>query len=133
MASGLPVKFLGKVSSEEAQAQIANAQLLVLPSECFEGFPMVVREAFAFGTPVAVSNLGPLPSIVENGKSGIVFEPANPQSLLQEVRNAWENKGYLAKLGRSARLEFESKYTEEANYATLMDIYRKAIEVSRNE
>lgn len=132
MAEGLPVRFLGQVGSEDAQAQIAGARLLVLPSECFEGFPMVVREAFAFGTPAAVSNLGPLPTIVEHGKSGIVFQPANPQSLLQEIRTAWETPGLLARLGQGARAEFASKYTEEANYATLMEIYRQAIEVSRN-
>jgi glycosyltransferase involved in cell wall biosynthesis len=132
MATGLPVRFLGQVGAEEAQAQIAGARLLVLSSECFEGFPMVVREAFAFGTPAAVSDLGPLPTIVEHGKSGIVFQPANPQSLLQEVRAAWETPGLLERLGQGARAEFASKYTEEANYATLMEIYRKAIEVSRN-
>jgi glycosyltransferase involved in cell wall biosynthesis len=58
MAAGLPVRFLGQVDAAEAQRQIAQASLLVLPSECFEGFPMVVREAFAFGTPAAVSDLG---------------------------------------------------------------------------
>lgn len=132
MATGLPVRFLGQVSAEEAQAQIAGARLLMLSSECFEGFPMVVREAFAFGTPAAVSDLGPLPTIVERGKSGVVFQPANPQSLLHEVRIAWETPGLLEQLGKGARVEFENKYTEEANYASLMEIYRKAIEVSRN-
>lgn len=132
MAEGLPVRFLGQVGAEDAQAQIAGARLLVLPSECFEGFPMVVREAFAFGTPAAVSNLGPLPTIVEHGKSGMVFQPGDSQSLLHEVRHAWVTPGLLERLGQGARAEFASKYTEEANYAALMEIYRQAIEVSRN-
>jgi glycosyltransferase involved in cell wall biosynthesis len=132
MAAGLPIRFLGQVSADDAQQEIANARLQILPSECFEGFPMVVREAFAFGTPAAVSDLGPLPYIVEHGKSGIVFKPANPQSLLQEVRTAWVTPGLLERLGQGARLEFEEKYTEEANYATLMEIYREAIVVSRH-
>ncbi|MBT8765791.1 glycosyltransferase family 4 protein [Metapseudomonas boanensis] len=132
MAAGLPVSFLGQVSAEQAQAQIAGARLLVLSSECFEGFPMVVREAFAFGTPAGVSDLGPLPTIVQHGKSGVVFQPSNPQSLLQEVRTAWETPGLLEQLGQGARAEFESQYTEEANFASLMDIYQQAIEVSRN-
>ncbi|MDO9313073.1 MAG: glycosyltransferase family 4 protein [Burkholderiaceae bacterium] len=132
MAEGLPVRFMGQLQAEKAQAEIANARLQILPSEWFEGFPMVVREAFAFGTPSAVSNIGPLPSIVEHRKSGIVFEPANPQSLLHEVRTAWEAPGLLERLGQGARAEFESKYTEEANYAALMEIYRQAIEVSHN-
>lgn len=132
MADGLPVRFLGQLSAKKAQAEIANASLQILPSECFEGFPMVVREAFAFGTPAAVSNIGPLPTIVGHKNNGIVFQPANPQSLLQEVRTAWETPGMLEQLGRGARAEFERKYTEEANYTTLMEIYRKAIEVSKN-
>lgn len=131
-AAGLPIQFLGQLSADQAQSEIANARLLVLPSECFEGFPMVVREAFAFGTPAAVSNLGPLPSIVEHGKSGIVFQPADPQSILKEVRTAWETPELLQRLGRGARAEFEIKYTEETNYAALIEIYQKAIEVSRN-
>lgn len=131
MADGLPVSFLGQLPAEKAQDEIANARLQILPSEWFEGFPMVVREAFAFGTPAAVSNIGPLPSIVEHGKSGIVFQPANPKSLLQQVRTAWETPGLLERLGWGARAEFENKYTEEANYATLMEIYRQAIKVSR--
>lgn len=128
MSVGLPVKFLGQVSSEEAQRQIAEAKLQILPSECFEGFPMVVREAFAFGTPAAVSNIGPLPCIVKHGASGLVFEPGNPDSLLQVVRSAWSKDGLLEQLAKGARREFLDKYTEEANYAQLMGIYEAALE-----
>lgn len=128
MAQGLQVKFLGQVSGEEAQRQIARAKLQILPSEWFEGFPMVVREAFAFGTPAAVSNIGPLPSIVKQGVSGLVFEPGNPDSLLQVVRLAWSQDGLLEQLGRGARQEFLDKYNEDANYAQLMGIYEAAIE-----
>lgn len=127
MAAGLPVRFLGQLSAAEAQQQIAEASLLVLPSECFEGFPMVVREAFAFGTPAAVSDLGPLPSIVKHGESGVVFEAGNPSSLLQELRQAWCTPGLLEQLGRGARAAFEAHYTEDANYRTMMLIYEKAM------
>lgn len=130
LSKGLPVRFLGQLSLAEAQSQIARARLLVLPSECFEGFPMVIREAFAFGTPVAVSEIGPLPVIVKCGLSGIVFEPSNPKSLLQEVRQAWQKPGFLERLGQGARLEFETKYTEGVNYDTLMEIYESALVVS---
>lgn len=128
MSVGLPVKFLGQVSGEEAQRQIAGAKLQILPSEWFEGFPMVVREAFAFGTPAAVSNIGPLPSIVKHGVSGLVFEPGNPDSLLQTVRSAWLQEGLLEQLGKGARQGFLDNYTEDANYAQLMGIYESALE-----
>lgn len=128
IAMDLPVEFVGQVSGAEAQRYIARAHLLILPSEWFEGFPMVIREAFALGTPVAVSDIGPLPSIVQQGKNGIVFEPANPESLLREVRAAWGTPGLLEKLGGGARAEFEEKYTENVNYEMLMQIYTKTME-----
>ena len=127
MAAGLAVRFLGQVDGAEAQRQIAHARLLVLPSECFEGFPMVVREAFAFGTPAAVSDLGPLPSIVTHGESGLVFEAANPESLLQTVRTAWQAPGMLQNLGQGARQAYDVLYNENANYQMLMQIYEQAI------
>ncbi len=127
MAVGLPVRFLGQVDATEAQRQIAQTSLLVLPSEWFEGFPMVVREAFAFGTPAAVSDLGPLPSIVRHGESGVVFEAGNPESLLYTVRTAWQAPGRLENLGQGARQAFDTLYNEEANYMTLMRVYGQAM------
>ena len=88
---------------------------------------MVVREAFAFGTPVAVSNIGPLPSIVEEGISGVVFETGQPASLMSVVRATWEEPEMLEKLGRGARQAFEILYNEDANYLMLMQIYERAI------
>ena len=88
---------------------------------------MVVREAFAFGTPAAVSNLGPLPSIVRHGESGLVFEAATPESLLQTVRTAWQAPGMLQNLGQGARQAYDVLYNENANYQTLMQIYGQAI------
>ncbi len=126
-AFGLPVQFLGQIFADRAQEQIANAKLLVLPSEWFEGFPMVVREAFAFGTPVAVSNIGPLPSIVEDGTSGIVFPASQANALLERVKNLWSQPSKLELMGANSRLEFERKYTEDANYEILMKIYDEAI------
>ena len=131
MSVGLRVEFLGQLNADDAQAAIARAKLLVLPSEWFEGFPMVLREAFAFGTPAAVSDIGPLPSLVRHNVSGVVFQPASPESLLRAVRAVWETPGLLERLGQGARSEFDAKYTEKANYAALMAIYQKAIDANR--
>jgi len=61
----------------------------------------------------------------------VVFEPANPDSLLSVVRTTWQTPGLLERLGQGARSEFEAKYTEAANYGTLMEIYRRALDVAR--
>lgn len=124
------IQFLGQLSSSEAERQIALAKLLILPSQWFEGFPMVIREAFAFGTPAAVSNIGPLPSIVKHGAQGVVFEAGNPNSLLVEVQKIWNDPVKLKKMSHNARNEFEQYYNEAANYKRLIEIYQQAQLVS---
>jgi len=85
--------FLGRLPSSAAENEIANARLLILPSIWFEGFPMVLREAFAFGTPAAVSDSGPLPRIVEDGRTGVVFRAGDHESLLHRVRTRLGSRG----------------------------------------
>jgi glycosyltransferase involved in cell wall biosynthesis len=130
-AAGLPITFTGGVAPARAQEEIANARLLILPSRWFEGFPMVIREAYAFGTPVAASSIGPLPQIVTQGAEGVHFEPDNARSLYESVSALWANPDELARMGAHARTTFARYYTEEANYETLMSIYESAIERNR--
>jgi glycosyltransferase involved in cell wall biosynthesis len=88
---------------------------------------MVLREAFAFGTPAAVSGLGPLPGLVEHGRAGLVFGAGDPASLLREVRTAWEAPGALEAKGAAARRAWQARYAERENAAALLEIYRQAI------
>ena len=122
------IYFLGQMAGSDAEHQIAKAKLLILPSVWFETFGMAVLSGFAFGTPAAVSDIGPLPSIVKDGDSGVVFSPGDVDSLLEKIRTAWETPGYLEELGLGARRAFENIYTEDANYKMLMKIYHAAKE-----
>lgn len=122
------IEFLGQKSPSEAAAEIGAARLLVVPSTWFEGFPLVLREAFAFGTPVAVSRVGSLPELVKDGAAGLVFEAGNAAALLEVVRAAWISPGQLPALSDAARARFEAHYSEGANLEALMRIYGAAVE-----
>ncbi len=126
------IHFPGPLESESAQEQIGQSRLLIMPSQCFEGFPMAIAEAFALGTPVAASDIGPLPSLVKEGEHGILFKPGDPQSLLDRVRAAWHASDDLERYSGNVRLTFEQEYTEDVNYRRLMAIYESAIEVNRS-
>jgi glycosyltransferase involved in cell wall biosynthesis len=130
---GEKVVFRGQLSFQEVQVTLRRAQLLVLPSLCFEGFPMVIREAFALGVPVAGSRLGSMPCLIDEGITGTLFEAGDPNDLLDKVKNAWEATYRLTAWGAAARNEFERKYTAEANYQMLMQTYEKAIEHRMNK
>ena len=128
----LPIQFLGQLTPAKTQKIISQSRLLVLPSECYEGFPLVLREAFAFGTPVAVSDIGPLPLLVRQGVNGVLFSPGDARDLREVVQNLWNNENELCHLASGARHSFDTLYTEDVNYKLLMEIYTQATEVRRH-
>ncbi len=121
------VDLLGRRSREEVLALMRAARFLLFPSECYEGFPITIGEAFACGLPVVASRLGAMAEIVENGRTGLHFQPGDPEDLAAKVEWAWSHPREMAEMGRAARREYEEKYTAEKNYEMLMDIYRMAI------
>jgi glycosyltransferase involved in cell wall biosynthesis len=126
-AGGHRVILHGQVGFDEAQQLLATSRLLIVPSTWYEGFPMVIREAFALGVPVAASRLGAMGSLVEEGRTGTLFAPADSQDLLRAIRAVWMDQTTLRMMGLAARREFEAKYTPERNYEQLMHIYEHAI------
>jgi glycosyltransferase involved in cell wall biosynthesis len=123
------INFHGHLSFEKTQEKMARASLLVLPSLCYEGFPMVIREALALGVPVAASRLGSLPHLIEDGQNGVLFEPGNTKDLLRVLQKLWHQPENLSAMGRKARTDFDEKYTAAVNYEILMEIYQAAMEV----
>ncbi len=121
------IRFAGKLPFEDAQARLSHARMLVLPSVSYEGFPMVILEAFALGVPVATSRIGSLPFIVDDRKVGVLFSPGMPDELLHAVRGLWKDGRALEETGKAAREKFERAYSSDANYDALMRIYDHAI------
>jgi len=127
------ITFHGQLPFQETQERLSRSRLLILPSLWFEGFPMVIREAFALGIPVVASRIGPLPGIVKDGVSGALFESGNAKDLLRIVRSFWLDQGRLAKMAVEARRVFEEKYTAETNYRMLMEIYQSALSARKRK
>jgi glycosyltransferase involved in cell wall biosynthesis len=124
------VVFAGRLSSGATRSRIRSARLLVLPSECYENFPMAVVEAFSCGTPVVCSRLGAMQEIVSDHANGLHFTPGNSDELARTLEWAWKNPRQIQTMGRAARQEYEQKYTGEQNYRTLMAIYQQAMGLS---
>lgn len=122
------IKSLGSIPSDEVAAAMSKAEFLVMPSECYEGFPMVLVEAFAHGLPVVASRLGSMAEIVDDGVTGLHFEPGNADDLAAKVKWLHSHPDECRQMGLNARREFEKKYTSERNYEMLMNIYQEAID-----
>lgn len=130
--SSTRILFHGQLSFDETQHRIAKSRLLILPSICFEGFPMVIREAFALGVPVAASSLGSMPCLVEDGVNGCLFAPGDVDNILEKIKDIWLNSGRLCQMSQAARRTFEEKYSESENLKALLGIYESAIKMRRS-
>ncbi len=134
IAKELPnITFAGWRSRPEILAAIKTASAVVVPSVCYEGFPMTLVEALACGTPVIGSNLGGVQEIIKDGLNGLHFAAGDAADLASKVEWAWSHPAALAVMGRAGRRDFEEHYTAETNYKLLLEIYEKAIaDASRN-
>jgi glycosyltransferase involved in cell wall biosynthesis len=119
----LPVQFLGQLRKEEVLRQVAGASLQVVPSEWYEGFPMVILEAFSQGTPVVASNIGGLPEIIRNGQTGTTFAPGDEADLLRCIKRLMQREDERKQLGLNVLREFSDKYTAQTNLERLVSIY----------
>jgi glycosyltransferase involved in cell wall biosynthesis len=88
---------------------------------------MSIVEAFACGTPVICSRLGSMQELVDEGKTGILFEPGNPSELASVVRGLTNNPARLSAMRARAREQYEECYTPENNYRQLIQIYEATI------
>jgi len=117
------VELTGRKDFDECIRVLKSTRLVIMPSLCYEGFPMTIREAFACGKPVIASRLGALAELVEDGKTGLLFEPGNPKDLASKIKWMLDNESACIEMGKNARRVFEEKYTAEKNYEMLMKIY----------
>jgi glycosyltransferase involved in cell wall biosynthesis len=125
------VTWLKWLPREEILQRMKDASVLILPSTWYEGFPMIISEAFAVGLPVIASNLGSMSSIVDHQRTGLHFEPGNAAALATAVRWWTAHPVETAFMRTEARLEYETKYTAEENYTQMMHIYDSVLVPAR--
>lgn len=122
------VAALGALDGDSVRAEMNRALALVLPSIWYENFPRTLVEAYACGLPVIASRLGALAELVEDGETGLLFEPGNARELAERMTWAQAHPQQMAEMGRKARALYEAEFTADRNYAQLMGIYRDAID-----
>ena len=128
-ASDLPdVSLLGYLSPDQVAQEMARAAFLVMPSEWHETFGMVLIESFAHGLAVIASRLGSMTEIVENGVTGLHFNPGNSKNLAEKVLWMHEHPEDCRRMGANAYELYKKAYTPQKNYEMLFNIYKKTID-----
>jgi len=116
------VEFRGAVPPDQVGGYLAQARALVLPSICYEGAPRTVVEAYAAGVPVVANRHGALPSVVGEGVTGLLVDPASHDGWRGALVELADDRTSV-RLGQGAFARWRSRYSPEQGLADLEAAY----------
>ena len=116
------ITFKGHVSDDEKNKLISSSQALVFPS-LFEGFGLVILEAFMQKKPVLVSDVRPLSDIVEHEKTGLVIPAHDEKEWAKAIERILDEQENASKMGITGRIVLEEKYTLEKMNDSILKMY----------
>lgn len=110
----------------DVPAFLGAADLFVLPSRD-DAFPTVLLEAAAGGVAVVASRAGGVPEIVEDGATGLLVPPGDPEALARAVSALLADPAARRSLGRAGRLRAEERFSTGAWLGRLEAVYGEAL------
>jgi glycosyltransferase involved in cell wall biosynthesis len=121
------IEYLGRRSEAEVHQVFADATAVIVPSIWYETFGRTIAEAYAVGTPVIASRLGAMSELVEDGRTGWLFEAGSAAALAAIAASvAAHRPADLSAIRSAARARYDTFFTPQANYARLVQIYEIA-------
>lgn len=119
------VTFLGHLGKNELTELMQRALCTIVPSECYDNYPMSILESFASGTPVIGSRIGGIPELVRDGESGFLFESRNAEDLCSKILALVYDRNLAIQMGKNARRQVELENSPETHYQTMLQLYQK--------
>ena len=108
--------------ADDVPAVLAASDLFVLPSRS-EAFPNAVLEAMAAGLPVVASNVGGIPEIVEDGRTGLLTPTGDPSELADRLLRLMSSPTLADTLGGAARAEIRARFSFDRMVAGFEQLY----------
>lgn len=128
-----PAKFvvLNQVIPNELVAELfQRASVVALPyTEASQSG--VVAIAYAFGKPVVATDVGSIPEIVEDGRTGLIVPPHDPRRLAEAIISLLKNKPLRKKLGEKAHRKAMTEMSWPTIAQKVASIYDKALHEAR--
>lgn len=116
------VTFSGYVSHESIYDAYDRNDVFVLPSST-EGSPKTIPEAFARGIPVVATTVGSIPSLVEDERTGLLYEPGDTRTLAAHLDRLATNPGTWTELSENA-IRQATEFVPESQVETMLRVMR---------
>jgi glycosyltransferase involved in cell wall biosynthesis len=106
---------------------LPNYSVFVLPSK-FEGLPLAILEAIEAGLVVVASNVGGIPEIIEDGKTGFLIDGYSPESIAHALARVLENRNDLQRIAENARRKLTKLFNLENTVEHWKNLYHFILE-----
>ncbi|TMA33760.1 MAG: glycosyltransferase [Deltaproteobacteria bacterium] len=131
-ARGVPrVRFLGALSHDAVLRELRAAAFAVVPSRCYENAPFAAVEALASARPVVAWRGGSLADVIEEGRSGLLFDALDPRSISATCRRLANDRQLVQRLGAGARERYLERHAPDVVLAQRERLYAAVIEERR--
>jgi glycosyltransferase involved in cell wall biosynthesis len=121
------VRFLGR--RDDVPQLLAACDVFALPS-LYEGSSLAVLEAMAAGAPIVSSAIGGTDELIDDGRSGLLVAPGDPEALAQALRRVLGDPELRESLAAAARERVQAGLTREQMAARVGDVYRALLDES---
>ncbi len=116
------VSFPGWVRGADKDKCLKESGIFLFPSY-YEGMPMAVLEAMAYGMAIVTTRVGGIPHLLEDGVSGYLCEPGDIEGLSKRLLELSKDGDKRRKMGERARQKAIEEYSMESHIKKLMDLY----------
>lgn len=121
--------YIGELKGGEAMYNFHKSNDILLMTSAFEGFPLVIMEALAFGTIVIAPNVDAIPENIKDGKNGFLLneiedEDALVTEAIEKIEFLIKNRSTLPNISRSGYELIQERFTKEV----FINSYRKLFE-----
>lgn len=114
------------VYSHEMPGHIGRCGIFVLPSRT-EAMGRVLLEAMAAGKPRIGARIEGIPTVIEDGKDGLLFEPGDAGSLARALDRLMGDADLRKELGRAGRERAAREFDADAYFGRLLAFYGRAL------
>lgn len=119
-------RFLGKINHIGDVLQ--NSDILVLPSIEREGLGVAIIESMSFGLPVIGSNVGVIPEVVKNEKTGFIVPPRDPVVLAEKLKILIQDQNIRYRMGIAGKKRFERKFKMKTMISKIENLYQNQLD-----
>jgi glycosyltransferase involved in cell wall biosynthesis len=123
---GLTDRFFLPGFTPSARKLTRALDVFVMPS-VMEGLGTSLLDAMAAGVPVVASRAGGIPEVVQDGRTGLLTAPGDPQSLASAVERMLDDSSLARRTACIAREEVAREFTVDRMIEKTVDVYERLL------